>query len=83
MFGSPAYPLLRDEAMDILENTLLESEKESHKTLSFSEVMSGFIHAGTDVGDFGAATKLARSQCEAARVFLDVKSRNVPQSECS
>lgn len=67
--------------MNILENTLLESEREKYRTLGFSEVMSGFIHAGPDVGEFEAATKLARSQCEAARVFLDVKSWNVPQSK--
>lgn len=60
---------------------MLESESLKHRTLGFSEVMSGFIHAGPDVGDFEAATKLAQSRCEAARVFLDVKSWDVTQSK--
>jgi hypothetical protein len=37
--------------------------------------MSGFIHTGdNDVGDFELATKIAESNCEAARFFLSVKS---------
>lgn len=77
MFGSPAHPMPRDEPMVALEETLLGAERDSNRTLGFSEVMAGFIHAGPDIGDFEAATKLAKSQCEAARVFLDVKSWQV------
>ena len=43
--------------------------------------MSGFIHIGDDVKDFGLATKLARSECEAARFFLSVKSWNTEDCE--
>jgi hypothetical protein len=79
MFGSPAHPFPRDKPMAALEEMLLNAEIEGNKgrTIGFSEVMSGFIHAGPDVGEFEAATKLAKSQCEAARVFLDVKSWRV------
>lgn len=81
MFGSPAYPLPRDDLATTLANTMLESESNKNQTLGFSEVMSGFIHAGPDIGNFEAATKLAQSRCEAARVFLDVKSWDVTKSE--
>jgi hypothetical protein len=69
--------------MAALEAILLNAESDSNKrTIGFSEVMSGFIHAGPDVGEFEAATKLAKSQCEAARVFLDVKSWRVADRKC-
>ena len=42
--------------------------------IGFTEVMSGFIHIGDDIEDFDLATKIARSECEAARFFLSVKS---------
>jgi hypothetical protein len=43
--------------------------------IGFTEVMSGFIHIGDDdVGDFELATRIAESNCEAARFFLSVKS---------
>jgi len=84
MFGSPAHPFPRDKPMAALEEMLLNAEIEGNKgrTIGFSEVMSGFIHAGPDVGEFEAATKLAKSQCEAARVFLDVKSWRVADRKC-
>lgn len=83
MFGSPAHPLPRDKSMAALEAILLNAENDSNKrTIGFSEVMSGFIHAGPDIGEFEAATKLAKSQCEAARVFLDVKSWRVADRKC-
>jgi hypothetical protein len=50
--------------------------------IGFTEVMSGFIHIGDDdVGDFELATRIAESNCEAARFFLSVKSWNTEDSK--
>ena len=83
MFGNPAHPLPRDKPMVALEAVLLNAESDVNKrTIGFSEVMSGFIHSGPDIGDYEAATKLAKSRCEAARVFLDVKSWRIADRKC-
>ncbi|POR32224.1 Glucose-methanol-choline oxidoreductase [Tolypocladium paradoxum] len=74
MFGSPAFPLPGDAGIQTLTDTISKAKENGYAGVGFSEVMSGFIHAGRDVGDFETAANLARSRCESARFFLSVKS---------
>lgn len=79
MFGSPKFPLPRDDAMVKLAATMAKAEGNFNSGVGFSEVMSGFIHAGPDVGDFHVANDLGRSRCESARFFLSVRSWDVTE----
>ncbi|KAL6876266.1 hypothetical protein HDV57DRAFT_522849 [Trichoderma longibrachiatum] len=74
LYGSPAFPLPKEQDIEKLASRISNARANGHSGVGFSEVMSGFIHAGQDVGDFEIATKIARSQCESARFFLSVKS---------
>lgn len=74
VFGKPAHPYPRDPNMYKLANAIDKADNNQDAGIGFSEVMSGFIHAGSDVGDFDVAAKLARSRLESARFFLTVKS---------
>jgi hypothetical protein len=74
MFGNPSFPLPGDAGIEKLVRTIAKANENGDAGIGFSEVMSGFIHAGRDVGDFETAAKFARSRCESARFFLSVKS---------
>jgi hypothetical protein len=65
-----------DISLKATEQSIQEAEDIQASGISFTEVMSGFIHIGEDLEDFDLATKIARSNCEAARFFLSVKSSN-------
>jgi hypothetical protein len=80
LYGSPAFPLPTEPDIEKLASRITNARENGHSGVGFSEVMSGFIHAGQDVGDFEVATKIARSHCESARFFLSVKSWDT--SEC-
>lgn len=69
--------------MTNLRQTMLRATETRATSLGFSEVMTGFIHAGSEVLDYGVATDLARSQCESARVFLTVNSWDTKEREFS
>lgn len=74
MFGNPSFPLPGDPGIEKLVRTIARANENGDAGIGFSEVMSGFIHAGRDIGDFETAAKFARSRCESARFFLSVKS---------
>ncbi|KAJ3455563.1 hypothetical protein MRS44_017045 [Fusarium solani] len=74
MFGSRSFPLPGDAGIEKLACTIAKANENGDAGIGFSEVMSGFIHAGRDIGDFETAAKFARSRCESARFFLSVKS---------
>lgn len=65
--------------MAALATAIAKAEDDGNAGLSFSEVMSGYIHTGTEVKDFDVSAKIARSQCETARFFLTVKSWDIDQ----
>ena len=65
------------------QKLIAEAKDDLTSGIGFTEVMSGFIHVGDAVKNFGRnipdfeiATKIGRSNCEAARFFLSVKSWN-------
>ncbi|KAM0248026.1 hypothetical protein ACHAQJ_009631 [Trichoderma viride] len=74
LYGSPAFSLPRDRDIEKLASTISNARSNGYSGVGFSEVMSGFIHVGRDVGDFEIAAKIARGRCEAARFFLTVQS---------
>ncbi|KAH6855060.1 hypothetical protein B0I37DRAFT_363801 [Chaetomium sp. MPI-CAGE-AT-0009] len=76
LLGSPEflYPWARDEGVERLAKTIAGSADSLKPGIEFSEIMSGFIHAGPEVDDFEVAARLARGCSEAARFFLTVKS---------
>lgn len=76
VYGTPAYPQPRDESLQRLSDTIVRAEAAGTSGVGFSEVMTGFIHAGPDLGDYDIATDVGRSRGEAARFFLSVKSWN-------
>jgi hypothetical protein len=83
LFGKPAYPVVCDTEIEATEKLIAKAKGDLTSGISFTEVMSGFIHIGDDVKDFDRnvpgfdlATKIARSNCEAARFFLSVKTWN-------
>jgi hypothetical protein len=76
LFGKPKFPVLDDADLEATAKLINVSKDGQSSGIGFTEVMSGFIHVGDDVDDFELATKIARSQCEAARFFLSVKSWN-------
>jgi hypothetical protein len=82
MFGSPAFPIPTDKSVDSLTDKIVRSESTDSSGVGFAEVMSGFIHAGEDLGDFEHAAELARSRSESARFFLSVKSWDISECEC-
>jgi hypothetical protein len=71
----------QDEGIDRLENVIAEATESARAGLEFTEVMSGFIHAGAEVEGFEEAAKKARSHGEAARFFLTVKSWDVSEGK--
>lgn len=60
---------------------MLRATETNAISLSFSEVMTGFIHTGHDIKDFETAANLARSRCESARLFLTINSWDTTDSE--
>ena len=70
-----------DADLEATERLVAIAKDDQTSGIGFTEVMSGFIHIGDDVGDFELATKIARSECEAARFFLSVKSWNTEDCE--
>lgn len=70
-----------DADLETTERLIAVAKDDQTSGIGFTEVMSGFIHIGDDVGDFELATKIARSECEAARFFLSVKSWNTEDCE--
>ena len=83
LFGNPKFPVTtneQDEAIDRLANVIARAMDHAKAGIEFTEVMSGFIHAGGEVRGFDDAAQQARSHGEAARFFLTVKSWDV--SEC-
>lgn len=79
LFGKPEFPVLQDADLEATERLIDAAKDDQTSGIGFTEVMSGFIHIGDDVEDFDLATKIARSECEAARFFLSVKSWNTEQ----
>ncbi|KAM0556073.1 hypothetical protein ACHAPJ_006061 [Fusarium lateritium] len=79
LFGVPAHPLPQKKDMRKLANTIAKAEDNGQAGINFSEVMSGYIHAGNEIKDFDVAAKIARSQCKGARFFLTVKSWDIDQ----
>ncbi len=56
--------------------------------VSFSEIMSGHIHVGTNIignrkEDFELAARTARGLCEGARFFFSIKAFNTETCKCS
>ncbi len=74
MLGCPKFPLPLDEGIERVANIIAKATDNKSAGVGFSEVMSGFIHVGHDVGDFNDAANLARSRSESARFFLTVTS---------
>jgi hypothetical protein len=74
LFGKPRFPAMDDARTEAAEKLIDVAKDDQTSGIGFTEVMSGFIHIGDDVKDFDLATKIARSECEAARFFLSVKS---------
>jgi hypothetical protein len=74
LFGKPKFPVIHDADLEATEKLIAAARDDQTSGIGFTEVMSGFIHIGDDVDDFELATKIARSECEAARFFLSVKS---------
>ncbi|RFU30772.1 hypothetical protein B7463_g5567, partial [Scytalidium lignicola] len=90
LFGEPEYTpekraILEKEELvqveEVAKATALIKETEEAKMsgFGFTEVMSGFIHIGSnqlydEKADFETAAKTARGLCEAARFFLSVKT---------
>ncbi|KAF4120343.1 Choline dehydrogenase or related flavoprotein [Geosmithia morbida] len=74
LYKQPAYTVPRDAASDALAVKIAACAESKSAGISFSEIMTGFIHIGPDLGDFGAATQLARRQEESARVVLTIRS---------
>ena len=70
-----------DADLEATERLIAKAKDDQTSGIGFTEVMSGFIHIGDDVRDFELATKIARSECEAARFFLSVKSWNTEDCE--
>jgi hypothetical protein len=70
-----------DADLDASEQLIAVARDQQTSGIGFTEVMSGFIHIGEDVDDFELATKIARSECEAARFFLSVKTWNTQDCE--
>ena len=68
--------MLDDEDLEATERLIVQAKGDKTSGIGFTEVMSGFIHVGNEIEDFDLATKVARSNCEAARFFLSVKSWN-------
>lgn len=66
--------------MEGLSNVIRRAASTQTPGVEFSEVMSGYIHAGPDLLDFEIAERIGRSRCEAARFFLTVKSWDI--AEC-
>ncbi|KAL2126285.1 hypothetical protein VTI74DRAFT_1264 [Chaetomium olivicolor] len=82
LFGNPKFPVTtneQDESIDRLANVIAKATDSAKSGVEFTEVMSGFIHAGGEVEDFEDAAKMARSQGEAAHFFLTVKSWDVSE----
>ncbi|KAK4121687.1 FAD/NAD(P)-binding domain-containing protein [Parathielavia appendiculata] len=83
LFDSPKYPVTtnehEDQGIDRLANVIAKAKDSAKAGVEFTEVMSGFIHAGGEVEDFEDAAKKARSYGEAARFFLTVKSWDVSE----
>lgn len=82
MFAEPAYPFPKTPDMEALATTISQAADHNNSGLIFSEVMSGFIYAGSDVGDFDVAAKLARGRCESARFVLSTRSWDTNGCEC-
>jgi hypothetical protein len=76
LFGKPRYPVLHDIDLENTRKAIDAAKDNQTSGIGFTEVMSGFIHIGHDVEDFEFATKIARSECKAAKFFLSVKSWN-------
>jgi hypothetical protein len=76
LFGKPKFSVIHDTDLKATEKLIAVARDDQTSGIGFTEVMSGFIHIGDDVEDFVLATKIARSECEAARFFLSVKSWN-------
>lgn len=74
LFGKPRFPVIDDAGTEATEKLIDVAKDDQTSGIGFTEVMSGFIHIGDDVKDFDLAAKIARSECEAARFFLSVKS---------
>jgi len=82
LFGNPKFPVTtneQDEAIDRLANVIARAMDHAKAGIEFTEVMSGFIHAGGEVRGFDDAAQQARSHGEAARFFLTVKSWDVSE----
>jgi hypothetical protein len=74
LYGKPRFPVVDNAGLETTEKLIDVAKDDQTSGIGFTEVMSGFIHIGDDVKDFDLATKIARSECEAARFFLSVKS---------
>ncbi|KAJ5153414.1 uncharacterized protein N7482_009892 [Penicillium canariense] len=74
LYGEPRFPVMDHADIKTTEELIDLAKDDQTSGIGFTEVMSGFIHIGDDVKDFDLATKIARSECEAARFFLSVKS---------
>lgn len=74
---------MHDTDLETTEKLIEVARDDQTSGIGFTEVMSGFIHIGDDVEDFELATKIARSECEAARFFLSVKSWNTEDREAT
>lgn len=81
LFAEPAYPVRHGTDLKATESMISDAVANQTSGIGFTEVMSGFIHIGDDTEDFDLATKIAQSNCEAARFFLSVKSWNTEDCE--
>lgn len=81
LFGKPKHSQPREPKMEEIASIMTEAGTGGDDTIGFSEVMSGYIHAGGEVDDFDVAAKYALSRCESARFFLTVKSWDTDERE--
>lgn len=77
MFGRPAFPIDDYTTGGALAETISTAAKRGSAGIEFSEIMVGFIHVGPDIGEFRAATELARRNSESARFFLTIRTWDI------
>jgi hypothetical protein len=88
LFGPPKQSIPTDTAISSVEALSNEAQATKVSGISFSEIMYGHIHVGTNFSgcrkeDFELAARTARGLCEGARFFLSVKAFNTETCEYS